>query len=199
MEDARQASRHADAGRGRRHPRVVALLGGILLLVVGMLIGGFLVFAAAIPRSEIALQRSADGIVVLDRRGSRIEDALACSSPSADNGFSSPACIRTPTRPRSPGEARRWSACFTCCIDLDREAQNTIGNAVAAARWARARNFRSLIVVTSAWHMPRAFLELARAKCRAWRSSPTPSSASACVRRAGGRGPKPRGSCSSNT
>jgi uncharacterized SAM-binding protein YcdF (DUF218 family) len=37
---------------------------------------------------------------------------------------------------------------------------NTIGNAVETRRWTRARGFRSLLVVTSAYHMPRAIAEL---------------------------------------
>ena len=51
-------------------------------------------------------------------------------------------------------------ALFECCIDLDRSAMNTIGNAVETRRWARARGFHSLLVVTSAYHMPRAIAEL---------------------------------------
>ena len=49
---------------------------------------------------------------------------------------------------------------FTCCIDLDRSALNTFGNALETRRWARQHNFNSLIVVTSNWHMPRAMAEL---------------------------------------
>jgi uncharacterized SAM-binding protein YcdF (DUF218 family) len=55
----------------------------------------------------------------------------------------------------------RYRKLFDCCIDLDRSAMNTIGNAVETRRWARARGFRSLLVVTSAYHMPRALAELA--------------------------------------
>ena len=53
-----------------------------------------------------------------------------------------------------------YSKYFTCCIDLDRSALNTFGNALETKRWARAHNFNSLIVVTSNWHMPRAMAEL---------------------------------------
>jgi uncharacterized SAM-binding protein YcdF (DUF218 family) len=162
MEDARQASRRAEAGRGRRYPRVVALLGSVLLLAVGMLIGGFLVFATTIARNEVALERSADGIVVLTGGASRIEDAIDLLAAKRGQRL-----LITGVHPQTNSVeiARRSTEVarlFTCCIDLDREALNTIGNAVAAARWAKQQNFRSLIVVTSAWHMPRARIELAR-------------------------------------
>ena len=52
---------------------------------------------------------------------------------------------------------QRW---FGCCIDLDYSAVNTIGNAVETRRWALGHGFRSLVVVTSSYHMPRAMLEL---------------------------------------
>jgi uncharacterized SAM-binding protein YcdF (DUF218 family) len=47
-----------------------------------------------------------------------------------------------------------------CCVDLDRSAVNTRSNAVETRRWAHERGFRSLIVVTSNYHMPRAIVEL---------------------------------------
>ena len=55
-------------------------------------------------------------------------------------------------------EHQRW---FSCCVDLDHSAINTIGNAVETRRWVMARGFQSLIVVTSNFHMPRALAELA--------------------------------------
>jgi uncharacterized SAM-binding protein YcdF (DUF218 family) len=64
----------------------------------------------------------------------------------------------------SPGELARlmpeYEAKFTCCVDLDRSAVNTLGNAIETRHWAQARGFQSLIVVTSAYHMPRAMAEL---------------------------------------
>jgi len=50
-----------------------------------------------------------------------------------------------------------------CCVDLDRTAVSTRGNAAEARRWAEGRGFRSLIVVTSNYHMPRALVEFSHA------------------------------------
>lgn len=49
---------------------------------------------------------------------------------------------------------------FDCCVDLDFDAADTIGNAREAARWARVMGYRSLILVTADYHTPRAALEL---------------------------------------
>ena len=46
-----------------------------------------------------------------------------------------------------------------CCVDLDRKATNTIGNAVETSHWAHEKGYVSLIVVTSHYHMPRALQE----------------------------------------
>jgi uncharacterized SAM-binding protein YcdF (DUF218 family) len=48
----------------------------------------------------------------------------------------------------------------SCCVDFDRSL-NTLGNAIETKHWAQSRGFRSLIVVTSNYHMPRAIAEIA--------------------------------------
>ncbi len=52
---------------------------------------------------------------------------------------------------------------FACCIDLGYEAVDTRSNAEETARWVRERKYRSVRLVTSEWHMPRARLELSYA------------------------------------
>jgi uncharacterized SAM-binding protein YcdF (DUF218 family) len=52
---------------------------------------------------------------------------------------------------------------LNCCVDLDRSAVNTRSNAAETRRWAHERGFKSLIVVTSNYHMPRAIVELSHA------------------------------------
>jgi uncharacterized SAM-binding protein YcdF (DUF218 family) len=52
---------------------------------------------------------------------------------------------------------------FACCVDIDKEARNTIDNATETAEWVAQRQFHSVIVVTSNYHMPRALAELGRA------------------------------------
>jgi uncharacterized SAM-binding protein YcdF (DUF218 family) len=48
---------------------------------------------------------------------------------------------------------------FDCCADLGFAAADTRGNAEEAAAWARKHNYRSLIVVTTSYHMPRSLAE----------------------------------------
>jgi len=53
-----------------------------------------------------------------------------------------------------------YNRLLTCCVDLDYSAINTLGNAVGTRQWTLKNGFHSLIVVTSAYHMPRALAEL---------------------------------------
>ena len=52
---------------------------------------------------------------------------------------------------------------FDCCVDLGREAIDTRSNAEETARWVEGHGYRSVRLVTSDWHMPRARMELANA------------------------------------
>ena len=49
---------------------------------------------------------------------------------------------------------------FQCCVDLDYAAQNTIGNAEETANWVRVLGYEKILLVTSAYHMPRAEMEI---------------------------------------
>lgn len=49
---------------------------------------------------------------------------------------------------------------IACCVDLGRQAKDTLGNASETAAWARRNGFSRLIVVTDDFHMPRSLAEL---------------------------------------
>lgn len=54
------------------------------------------------------------------------------------------------------------TALLECCVDLGYAADSTVGNAEEAAKWAGERRMKSLLIVTAAYHLPRARLEFAR-------------------------------------
>jgi uncharacterized SAM-binding protein YcdF (DUF218 family) len=149
--------RPARPRRGRGWLRVF-IFGGLLVVLIAAL--GFVGFASNIPRSETANVAAADGIVVLTGAASRIGDAVELLASKRGKRL-----LISGVNPwTTTGELTRvnpeFERLFECCIDLGHEATNTIGNAVEAGRWARERKFRSLIVVTSGWHMPRALIEI---------------------------------------
>src|SRR6185437_5560028 len=121
---------------------------------------GFCWFVLSIPAEEVTLDRKADGIVVLTGAAARIPDAIELLAAERGKRLLISGVHRD-TRAREIARLTPlYSKFFTCCIDLDRSALNTFGNALETKRWAREHNFNSLIVVTSNWHMPRAMAEL---------------------------------------
>lgn len=47
-----------------------------------------------------------------------------------------------------------------CCIDLGKNANNTFENAFETIRWVQNNNFKSLVIVTSNYHMKRSLFIL---------------------------------------
>ncbi|AQR74596.1 YdcF family protein [Sphingomonas sp. LM7] len=52
---------------------------------------------------------------------------------------------------------------MACCIDLGWQAVDTRSNADETAKWVQRHGFKSVRLVTTDWHMPRARMELASA------------------------------------
>ncbi len=123
---------------------------------------GFVVFAAYVMRAPAAKTPEAEGIVVLTGGQMRIvEGARLLREQRAGR------MLISGVNPQTPREdVQRLSgldkATFNCCVDLDYVASDTVGNAVQASKWARTRGYSSLIVVTSAYHMPRSLAEFGR-------------------------------------
>ena len=121
---------------------------------------GFFWFTSRVPLSEITLTGRTDGIVVLTGDSARISEAIELLA----NRHGQRLLISGANRGTTAAEISRLNPDFTrwiqCCVDFDRSL-NTLGNAIETRRWAERRRFRSLTVVTSDYHMPRAMAEIA--------------------------------------
>src|SRR5499427_10521796 len=137
--------------------------GPIVMLCVaaaGLLGLGFVWFISRVPAAEIPLDRDADGIVALTGGASRIAAAIELLASGRGKRLLISGAYRATNSKeisRLHPEFARW---VRCCVDFDRSL-NTLGNALETKRWAESRGFRSLIVVTSNYHMPRALAEIA--------------------------------------
>jgi len=145
--------------RGRKRALVAAF--AILLAVPVLLAAGFLWFVLRMPTDEVSLDRSADGIVVLTGGASRILDGVELLAAGRGKRLLISGVHRGTTTGEIARTVPEYSRLLACCVDLDHSAVNTVGNAVQTRQWVKNRGFRSLIVVTSSYHMPRTMLELA--------------------------------------
>jgi len=140
----------------------VRLVFDALLLLLVLLVIGFVVFANGIDREQRVPQRSADGIAVLTGGMSRIDEAMKLLAAGKAKRVLITGVNRTTTVDELKELASQGGQYFTCCVDIDKEARNTIDNATETSEWVALRHFGSVIVVTSNYHMPRALAELAR-------------------------------------
>ena len=139
-----------------------ALVSTIAFVFVGAA-AGFIAFLAQLRGAEIAPDRKADGIVVLTGGSSRVSDAMELLAAGYGRRLLISGVHPTSTASDISRTLPENQSFMHCCVDLDRTAVSTRGNAAEARRWAEGRGFRSLIVVTSNYHMPRALVEFSHA------------------------------------
>ena len=151
-----------------RPGRFSGFLGGVRLIfdaclfALVLLIIGFIVFANSVDREHSVPQRSADGIAVLTGGVARIDEAMKLLAEGKAKRVLITGVNRTTTTEELKELASQGDQYFTCCVDIDKEARNTIDNATETSEWVALHHYGSIIVVTSNYHMPRALAELAR-------------------------------------
>ena len=142
-------------------------LRGLLALVAALAAGlavGFIAFVSAISSATPPADPRAQGIVVLTGGSARIDSALHLLADgraarlliSGVNPAVGSHAIADTVDPE-------LTSVIACCVDLGHDARDTIGNAAETRDWAEEHRYASLIVVTSAYHMPRSLAELADA------------------------------------
>jgi len=146
-------------GGGRARQSRLWLLLAILAL---MLLGGFAFFAGqSRARPEYPLQPT-DGVAVLTGGPQRVEAGMRLLAEGKArwlivSGVSPVADLEDLARTAGlPPEV------LAARTTLGHVATSTRGNGKEIAHWAQSRQIRSLRVVTAAFHMPRALLELRR-------------------------------------
>jgi uncharacterized SAM-binding protein YcdF (DUF218 family) len=133
-----------------------------LLIVIALWAVGLMAFGARVAQSTPPPEPpAADGVVALTGASTA---RLTAAVHLLEIGKAERALIsgvnQKASRADIQGVTKATRRYYDCCVDLGRQATDTVGNARETAAWAAAHGYRSLIVVTSDFHIPRAMLEL---------------------------------------
>jgi uncharacterized SAM-binding protein YcdF (DUF218 family) len=121
----------------------------------------FLLFVSLLPRTPTEIPQ-ADGIVALTGGGERLDAAADLFDKGVGRRLLISGVAEATTKDTLKDMVHGGPR-FDCCADLGYAAQDTHGNAMEAADWAHANGFKSLVIVTARYHMPRALNEFGRA------------------------------------
>lgn len=135
------------------------LLTGFIAAAVLAWAGGLMWFASTIPTGVDDAQSHTDAIVVLTGGSERIETGLTLLDQGlAERLFVSGAGEQVKTGDLLP-RTRSLRPELRDAITVGTAADNTPGNALETAVWARAAGVHSIRLVTAAYHMRRSLLE----------------------------------------
>ena len=151
------------AAPGRRRWRILRAAVALVAVSAFSFLGGFGWFASHVSHLRTpADPQKADAIIVLTGGQARLDAALdLLESGKGERLLISgvhPAASRRQLQKATGGDKRL----FSCCVDIDRAALDTIGNAEESAKWVERHAYGSIILVTNNYHMPRSLLEMGR-------------------------------------
>lgn len=147
----------------RRWIRALAVSAAVLLCGGLAFLGGFAAFSTHVARLTTPVElRDADAIIVLTGGEKRLDAAFDLLRSGKGQRLLisgvNPSARIVDLQLATGGDPDL----FACCVDIDRAALDTIGNAEESAKWVDRHAFGSVIVVTNNYHMPRSLLELKR-------------------------------------
>lgn len=131
-------------------------------LVAGALLLGFFAFANMIEQTEPRGSEKADAIVVLTGGQKRISEAMKLLAHKRAGRVLISGVNKQTSKAALSRLMPKYERLFHCCVDVGYRAYDTIGNAIEIGEWARLKKYKSLIVVTASYHMPRSIAELKR-------------------------------------
>jgi uncharacterized SAM-binding protein YcdF (DUF218 family) len=135
---------------------IARLLSGVI--IVWAL--GFALFAVTLPVP--ASNEATDAIVVLTGGPGRVRHGLSLLAAGRAKRMLVSGVDRRVKPHELAAEYDFPAQLIDCCVDLGHESVDTRSNAEETAAWVKRRGFRTIRLVTTDWHMPRARYELER-------------------------------------
>lgn len=131
----------------------------IILFLALIWLGGFAWYISKLAHVQIGNIEKTDAIVVLTGGQNRLGEAIKLLEEGLGAKLYISGVDEKVTRPELINLLGSSQELAQCCIESGSEATDTVGNAVETMQWAAKNNIKSLRVVTSLEHMPRAMVE----------------------------------------
>lgn len=144
----------------------MAIISTALTAALALWLAGLFWFAATIPVAGALTQpdRHTDAVVVLTGGSNRLQTGIDLLRERRADKLFVTGVYRGVEVHELLGLARDAPQDLECCIELDYEADDTVGNAAETARWMHRHGYRSLRLVTANYHMRRSLLEFRMAQ-----------------------------------
>jgi uncharacterized SAM-binding protein YcdF (DUF218 family) len=139
------------------------VIGFVILGTIGVFAGGFLIFFGQVASMKPPVNPKADAIVVLTGGYQRVDLGVQLLESGAGQRLLISGVNPATTSNHLRLLTKSSTGLFECCVDLGHDALDTAGNATETARWIKAHHFRTVILVTNNYHMPRSLAEIRRA------------------------------------
>ncbi|MEP5701367.1 MAG: YdcF family protein [Sneathiella sp.] len=133
---------------------------GLLLCLLWT--GACFFYVKEITDPGLSSTQGADGIVVLTGTPARLKLGFDLLKEGAGKRILISGVNRSVSKEELRIAMKESDQLMNCCVDLGRLAKDTVGNAYEASLWAEEHDFKDLIIVTSAYHMPRSLIEIKR-------------------------------------
>lgn len=142
---------------------LLRLVGFAVIAATVAFFGGFLIFYQHVATMRPPENPKADAIVVLTGGYQRVDQGVLLLANGSGRRL-----LISGVNPATTGNqirllTRSPSDLFSCCVDIGHDALDTAGNARETARWIKAHDFRTVLLVTNNYHMPRSLAEIRRA------------------------------------
>ena len=130
----------------------------VILTLVLLWAGGLIFFITKINKDIPPTTDQVDAIIVLTGGQNRINTGLAFFTENISGQL-----FITGVHPDTKLEdiKEKWTGkrLPACCITLGHEATTTAQNAQETEKWLAGKNYSTIILITSHYHMPRALVE----------------------------------------
>jgi len=131
------------------------------IIVLGYLLG-FVLFAMTLGKPAVADGQKWDAAVVLTGGAGRIEHAVEVLERGKVKRVLVAGVDPSVTKKDIKLRLGRARKLIDCCVDLGSESVDTRSNAEEAERWLAKHHYKSVLLITSDWHMRRARYEFTK-------------------------------------